>query len=202
MEQTQAFLMQWNGVSRYCLFFFVTAGCGIGLPMNSDLLLITASYLAVIGYFQFWILLPLAFFALLLGDSINFFVARRYGKQLLRVRPFRWILKEQKVNEAEQYLNTHGTKFLFFVRFLPLIRTVLFFSAGCLQVKPRVFYTLDGLSTLLYLPLLMGSAYYASNHLDALLATLKKFQFGLLGILILVGLFFWVKKKARKPIHS
>ena len=202
MDQTRELLLQFSGISQYALFFFVTTGCCVGLPFNSDLLFIVGAYLASIGHFHFWPLLTLAFFGLILGDSINFFIARRYGKAILRLRPFCYILSENKVTEAESFLNTRGTRFLFFVRFLPLIRTVLYFTAGSLQVRPRTFYAWNVSSTLLYLPVLMGSAYYASDNLAQVYGTLKKFQFALLAMVIVIGLVFLLKKKPMKVSAS
>ena len=123
--------------------------------MNSDFCLITASVLAALGVFNLKILIPIAFCALLTGDSITFFVGRKWGRHILAAKPVCWVLSPKKVELAEHYLNTKGTKFLFIVRFLPLIRTVLFFTAGSLRVRPRTFYLMDMAATAIYLPIVM-----------------------------------------------
>ena len=202
MDQAREFLTHFTGPMGYSIFFLIITACCIGFPFNSDFTFITSAVLASLGYFQLWILMVLGFLALMIGDSINFFVARRYGKKIIRMRPFSWILSEVKVNHAEHYLSHSGNKFLFLVRFLPLIRTVLFFTAGSLQVKPKVFYAMNATATLIYLPVLMGSAYFASEHIDQLVALLKKFQFGLLALVIIFALFFVLKKKKNEAISS
>ncbi len=202
MDQARHFLTHFTGPTGYSVFFLIITSCCIGMPFNSDFMFITAGVLASLGYFQLWILLVLGYLALLLGDSINFFVARRYGKKLLKIKPFSWVLSEAKVTQAEQYLARNGTQFLFMVRFLPLIRTVLFFSAGALQVKPKTFYLMNALATLIYLPILMGSAYLASEHIDELVRILKQFQFGLLGLVVFIALLFAFRKKEKKELAS
>ena len=205
MEQARQFLTHFSGPQGYAIFFLLVTGCGVGFPFNSDLLLICASVLAALGYFDLKILMVLAFLALISGDSINFFVARKWGKKLLHLPPCRWLFTPQKIQTAEHYLNTKGTKFLFCVRFLPLIRTVLFFTAGSLQVKPSTFYLMNMSASAIYLPILMGASFYASSNIDQVILILKKFQFGLLGAVILTVTFLYfnqTKKSKLKKAHS
>lgn len=199
MEWVQQFLTQVSGPTAYLLFFLLIMACGCGLPMNSDISLITAAVLASKGVFQIWILIPLAFFALLTGDSITFFAGRKWGYRLIRRRPFKWVLKQKQIERAERYLENHGARFLFVVRYLPLIRTALFFTAGSLKVRPRTFYLMDGLASTLYLPLVMGTAYFASENIDSVIQTFKNFQFLLLaGFLFVLGAVLLRKNSKRK----
>ena len=196
MDHAQAFLTQFSGPAGYLFFYALVAACGCGFPFNSDITLITGALLCAHGVFQLWILMLLAFSAILTGDSITFFVARKWGLRLIQVRPFSWVLSERSVNNATQSLEVHGRKFLFIVRFLPLIRTALFFTAGTLKVSPRSFYLMNGVATLIYVPLLMGTSYYASSNIDVVLKLLKQFQFGLLAGVILFIILALRKKKA------
>jgi len=196
MDRAQEFLTHFSGPAGYLFFYALVAACGCGFPFNSDITLITAAVLCANGVFQLWILMVLAFSAILTGDSITFFVARNWGLNLIKVPPFRWILSEKSVANASQSLNQHGLKFLFIVRFLPLIRTALFFTAGTLQVPPKSFYLMNGVATLIYVPMIMVSSYYASANIDVLLKVLKQFQFGLLAAVILMAALILRKKKS------
>lgn len=203
MDQAKLFLTHFTGVQSYVIFYFLLVGCGIGLPFNSDFVIITASVIAAtLGTLKLSFLIPVAFLGLLTGDAINFWVARIYGKRILNKPPFKWILTPEKVSAGERYLQGKGNSFLFCVRFLPLIRTVLYFTAGSLQVKPKTFFLLDGASTLIYLFALMNAAFYAGENIDPLIATLKKFQFALLGLLILGAFVFIILKKSKRPALS
>ena len=202
MDQARQFLTQFSGPQGYALFYILVASCGIGFPFNSDLLLITSSVLAALGYFDLKLLIPIAFLALISGDSINFFVARKWGKKLLHLPPCRWLFTPQKIQTAEHFLKTKGSKFLFCVRFLPVIRTVLFFTAGCLQVPAKTFYLLNMSSTAIYTPLLMGASYYASANIDQVLVFLKKFQFGLLGLILISGCFIYFNQSKKRKLKK
>ena len=195
MEQAKLFLTQYSGIESYAIFYFTLVGCGIGMPMNSDITIIAASVLAALGFFKLPILFPIAFLGLLTGDSINFFVARTYGPKILSRAPFRWILSPEKVKTAEIYLSEKGNRFLFCVRFLPLIRTALFFTAGSLQVKPKIFYLLNITSTLIYLFALMSLSYAAGENIDSLINTFKQFQVLLLAMVVGIGITLYLRRK-------
>lgn len=203
MEQAKIFLTQFTGPESYVIFYFLLVGCGIGFPFNSDLIVITAAVLAAsLGIFKLSILIPVALLGLLTGDSINFSVARKFGKKILSKAPFRWVLKPEKVTAAEHYFKEKGSAFIFCIRFLPLIRTVLYFTAGSLQVKPKTFFTLDALSTLIYLTVVMNAAFYTSAHIEQLIEILKNAQFTLLTVLVVGVAGFLLKKKMKRPILS
>jgi membrane protein DedA with SNARE-associated domain len=147
-------------------------------------------------------LIPIAFLGLLTGDSINFFIARKFGPVLLKKRPFKWILSEAKVKQAEDFLSKRGSQFVFCVRFLPFIRTALFFTAGSLQISPRVFYFLNGASTLIYLFAILNLSYSAGEHIDVLISTFKRFQFVLLGLFVVSAVYLLIKGKPKRPLLS
>jgi membrane protein DedA with SNARE-associated domain len=199
MEQAKLFLTHYSGTESYVLFYFILVGCGIGLPMNSDITIITASVLAALGYFKLSLLLPIAFLGLLSGDTLNFFVARKYGPKILLRAPFRWVLSPEKVKKAEVFISEKGNRFLFCVRFLPLIRTALFFTAGSLQVKPKTFYFLNMTATVIYLLVLMNLAYAAGENIDSLIASFKRFQLIFLAIFFGVGLILFLRRKRTAP---
>lgn len=201
MEQARELLLQFTGPTGYAFFYGLIMSCGMGAPFNSDFCLITASVLASLGYFDIRILMALAFFALLSGDTFTFFLGRKFGKSILGRRPFRWLFKPEKIALAEHFLQTRGEKFLFVVRFLPLIRTVLFFTAGSLQVRPRAFYLYNATATAIYLPLLMTSAYFMSENIEQVVAFLKKFQFALLAAALTgIAVFLIRRKKSHERI--
>ena len=202
MDRAQEFLTHFSGPMGYLFFYLLVTACGCGFPFNSDITLITAAVLCANGVFQLWIMMLLAFSAILTGDSICFFVAKKYGVHLIQVRPFSWILSEKGITRATRLLHAHGRKFLFTVRFLPLIRTALFFTAGTLQIPTRTFYLMNSVATLIYVPLIMLSSYFASANIDLVLKTLKQFQFGLLGIFVVVGAFIVFRNKKQNTSNK
>jgi membrane-associated protein len=195
MDGAQEILTYFSGPMGYTFFFLLVTACGCGFPFNSDITLITAAVLSANGTFDLFILMILAFSGIIVGDTICFFVAKKWGLPILAMRPFCWLVSEKGVKHATLLLKQHGMKFLFIVRFLPLIRSALFFAAGTLQVSYRSFYLANGTATLIYVPLIMLSSYYASENIDIVLQSLKQFQFVLLGLFSVVILYLILRKK-------
>ena len=104
----------------------------------------------------------------------------------------------ETIDGGTRYLEKRGTRFLFLVRFLPLIRTALYFTAGSLQVRARTFFLLDGISTVIYLLGLMNLAYAAGENIDSLVEGFKRFQFSLLGFLLTGSLFILYRNRRTK----
>jgi membrane-associated protein len=164
MEFAQQLLLTLSGPLGYICFFFIVFSCSWGVPLNSDLQMVTASVLASMGVFQLGWVMVIAFFALLAGDSVTFFLGRKVGPKILKKRPFRWIIKEQHLDRAQASFHRHGPKFLFFIRFIPLVRPALFFTAGTMQLPPRLFYFYNAISSIIYILVVMSCAFHFASY--------------------------------------
>lgn len=197
METLQNFLIQYSGFEAYFIFFFLVAVSSIGL-FNSDIAFITAGALSGMGFFDFRILIVLGFFALLTGDSMTYFAGRKWGRTLIRKRPFSFVLDDAKMDLAESFFKRKGLIIVFMVRFLPMLRTSLFLTIGSLKVDIKKFYALDALSSAIYLPIVIIGSNKASANAPEIVATLKRFQFIPALLLISVLLFIYFKKSRTK----
>lgn len=194
METLQHFFMQHSGIEAYLIYFIIVTASCVGL-FNSDIAFITSGALSAAGFFDYRILIFLGLIALLTGDSITFFSGRKWGRKIIRKKPFSFVLNDAKLDVAESFFRRKGLFFVFLVRFLPLLRTSLFLTIGSLKVKPKHFYSLNTLSTLIYLPIVIIGSNRASANASEIVATLKKFQFIPLTLLASLILFLALKKK-------
>ncbi len=201
METLQHFFMQHSGVEAYVIFFLIVTASCIGL-FNSDIAFITSGALSAIGFFDYRWLILLGFIALLTGDSITFFSGRKWGRTIIRNKPFSFVLNDAKLDTAEGFFKRKGLFFVFMVRFLPLLRTALFLTIGSLKVRPRHFYLLNALSTAIYLPLVIIGSNRASANATEIVATLKRFQLVPLFALLSLIVFFTVKKNRSKRMSK
>lgn len=166
MEFAQNLIQTFSGPLGYAIFFLIIFSCSWGMPFNSDFQIVTASVLASLGVFNLWILMLVAFTALIIGDSVTFFLGRKVGPKILVKRPLRWIIKPHHIDRAKSLFHRHGSKFLICIRFIPLVRPALFFTAGTLQLKPSHFYICNIIATSIYLPIVMNIAFYFAEQLN------------------------------------
>lgn len=197
MQDLILFLSQHQGIEFYVILTLALVASGCYFPVSSDLTIITVTGLsAATGLYH----IPTVFFCaltgILTGDMINFMVAKKYGPMILKRPRMQKIIKPERVERMTALLKKSGAGFIFFVRFMPLVRTVLFFSAGLMQVSTWKFILFNGLSTNLYLTVLMVLSYKIGTDFSKLSSSVFQFQVSFAVImLIVISVLFYLKKR-------
>jgi membrane protein DedA with SNARE-associated domain len=161
--------------------------------VSDDLAGIAAGILASEGLMPFgW-----GLFAALLGTYLSnlpiYLVARLGGIQMLRKRPFRWLINEAQLLQAEDLFRSHAVKLIFTSRILPGSRFPIYAAAGVLNYPfwKFLFYLLlaGGLSTLI---LVWGSMRLG----EVVFEWLRVYEAYALPIVIGVVVVIWIVVKA------
>lgn len=185
LEQLQ--LLQ--GPPAYALVFGLLVACGIGAPMNEDVVLLAAAALTLTGVMQPLPLIAVAWFGLVAGDALIFHWGYRYGARILRHRWFARILPGQRLTAMQERVRRGGPASIFVIRFLPGIRTALFFAAGTLKIPYRTFFLFNGLAAAIELPLLVFGVRYVGGRWKEILPAIQQAQgWLLLGVIAIVAL--------------
>ena len=80
-----------------------------------------------------------------------------------------------------------GPASIFVIRFLPGIRTALFFAAGTLKIPYRTFFLFNGLAAAIELPLLVFGVRYIGGRWKEILPAIQQAQGWLLaGVVAIV----------------
>lgn len=119
---------------------------------SEDLACIVAGILASEGVMTFgWAFLA-SLIGTFLGDLPTYAIGRIGGIAMLRRRPFRWFLKEERIVQAEEVFTNHAIKIIFSSRLLPGSRLPIYAAAGVLNYPFWKFFAIlavaSGLSTL------------------------------------------------------
>lgn len=123
-------------------------GSGFGLPIPEELPIITAGIL--VGHedtsLRWWIMLPVAILACVIGDSLLYGIGRWWGPTLLEKEWVkRRLIPPEKREEIIKNFHERGIAVLLGARLLPGIRTPIFIMAGVLKVPLGRFVIADGL---------------------------------------------------------
>lgn len=191
-------LQSLQGLSAYALLFALLFACGIGAPMNEDIVLLVASALTLAGVMEPVPLMIVAWFGLLLGDALVFHWGHRFGPWILRRRFVARIVPQQRLAEFQERVRRGGPAYIFLIRFMPGIRTALFFAAGTLKLRYRTLFLYDGFASLIELPLLVYGVRFVGGRWQQILAYIKQFQLALLIGLALLALAFFVWRRMRR----
>jgi membrane protein DedA with SNARE-associated domain len=192
------FLMPYGTLS-YFVIFGVLLACGFGFPMPEDIILVTSGILAARHIINLEIAMALCMAGVLMGDGIVFSLGRYQGHRLRNTRFFRWILPPKRDELVKSIFQKNGDKFIFMARFMPGLRTPMFFAAGTYKVTYWKFFLLDGFAALISVPLWVYVGYLFGANLEELEKVMRKFQHGfylfLVGIILLVVVGLFLKKR-------
>lgn len=163
-EPALATLQSLQGFPAYGVLFLLLFSCGIGAPINEDILLLAAAALTLHGVMEPVPLMIVSWFGLLAGDALVFHWGHRFGARMLRHRWGARIVSPQRLEELQETMRRYGPAYIFVVRFLPGIRTMLFFAAGSLKMPYRHLFIFDGLAAAIELPILVYTVRYIGGR--------------------------------------
>lgn len=187
----------------YVIVFLLLVACGFGLPMPEDVILFAAGMMSYYKAVNVKVMIAVCFLGVMLGDSAVFTIGALYGRKLRRTRIMRRLLPPKRLKLVRHKLHEQGNKVIFAARFMPGLRTPIFFSAGTLHLPFRVFLFYDGLAALISVPTIVYATYFFGAHVDRVIRVVKRIQFGviatiLLIIAIVVVKTWWAHKKQRE----
>lgn len=175
--------------------FTILIFCGLGLPLPEDILLISLGYLVFNGYGNIYTALTLGYLGIMIGDSIIFFLGCRYGTQILKNKILSKIFTEERLNRAIKFINNHGKKTLFLARFVPGVRSAVFFCCATLKVKFRTFFFIDSIAALLSAPIFIFLGYFFGDKIETLIELVKRVDRAVIIILLLIIVFLIITKR-------
>ena len=111
------------------LIIFCETGLVVTPFLPGDSLLFAAGAItAKTGILNVWLLIPLLFFAAILGDNTNYFFGRYLGNKVF-TRDY-WFLKRAYIERTQEFYEKYGGRTLVIARFVPIVRTFAPFVAG------------------------------------------------------------------------
>ena len=196
------FLIDYYGPIPYLAIFLILLACGLGLPIPEDITLIAGGILAYYGICDVWLMIGVGLLGVLLGDTLVYWLGHHFGRRILKRWPFRVIIDEKKIESVKDRLHRHGGKLLFSARFMPGLRSTIFFASGTLHYPYRKLLIYDGGAALISVPAIIYSVYYFGDILHSVIQWIKKVEGGIVAVIVLIALFFgtkfWLKHQKKK----
>jgi membrane protein DedA with SNARE-associated domain len=185
----------------YIAVFVMLLICGFGVPVPEDVTLVTGGVIAGLGYADPHVMFAVGMAGVLVGDGLIFTLGRVYGQRLQTLPGFRKVLTPERFEKAAQLFQKYGKWVMFVARFLPGLRTPVFFSAGMSRrVSFGTWFVMDGFAALISVPIWVYLGYFGALNRDWMFSVLRQFQVGifiLLGIgAVVLGVIWWRRRKA------
>lgn len=172
----------------------------IGLVVPGDVVLATGGIFASRGELSLTWVIVLAAGAAMIGESVGYWLGRRYGIALLRRIPLLRRL-EDKVDEVERLFAEHGGKTVFVGRFATVAGAFIPFVAGMGRMRYRRFLAFD-LPAIVVWALGIGLVgYFLGKNVDLVDRILRNFGWATLGLLVVgIGLYVWWRRRSRADV--
>jgi membrane-associated protein len=126
------------GLIGVLAIIFAESGLLIGFFLPGDSLLFTAGFLASQGLLPIGWLVPLAFLAAVLGDSVGYWFGLKTGPRIFS-REDSLFFNKNHILRAQHFYDQHGGKTIILARFLPIVRTFAPIVAGVGRMNYRQF---------------------------------------------------------------
>jgi membrane protein DedA with SNARE-associated domain len=180
------FFLHFSGPASYLLIFCLLLACGMGIPLPEDIVLFAAALLAYYQNANVHLMVAVSLAGVLIGDSIVFFLGHTFGERLRKRRPFSKILPDDRFNDLKEKFKEDGNKVIFAGRFMPGLRAPIFFTAGSLHLRYRIFIFYNGMAAMISVPTIIYLVWWFGDELEKVIQTIKRVQFGIVGVILVI----------------
>jgi membrane protein DedA with SNARE-associated domain len=201
MELLSSFIQDHAQYAHWAIFFFLMLA-GLNFPISEDLLIISAGVLAstLVPENTFKLFMG-AFLGAYLSDWVVYWLGRKWGTWLWRIKWFAKIFHPKKLQQIEQYYKNYGILTLIIGRFIPFgIRNCLFVTAGMGKMPFWKFLIADGIACLASNAALFTLANFCGKNSAYLVKYVNIVIFSLFFIALIA--FIWYKRIKRVSTNS
>lgn len=155
------------GTAIYSVLFliiFIETGLVFMPFLPGDSLLFAAGLFAHKGQLEITYLILLLFTAAVIGDNINYWVGRKIGLRVLKVKlKGRALVKQEYLDKTHGFYERYGPSAVIVARFVPIVRTVAPFVAGVAEMNYRKFLSFDVLGGALWITSITLLGYFLGS---------------------------------------
>ena len=113
MEHVLVFFNGLNAINIYGLIVVLLLAGAVGFPFPEDVTFLAIGYVAYLEKIDPNIGLIVGFTAVLIGDSIIYFLGKHLGPKIFSVPLLNRLITKKTEARAEKLLHKHGSKFIF-----------------------------------------------------------------------------------------
>ncbi len=147
------------------LLAFAEAAILIGMVLPGETALLVAGYFCHEGVLRLSIMIPLAIFAAIAGDSVGYEFGRKFGPSFRRSRLGDWV-GEQRWSKVDGFLHRHGGKAVLLGRLTALLRALMPSMAGMSGMRYRTFLLWNAIGGVIWASgcIVLGWAFASALH--------------------------------------
>ncbi|MBS7576010.1 MULTISPECIES: VTT domain-containing protein [unclassified Enterococcus] len=156
---------------------FIETGLVIFPFLPGDSLLFFSGSLAALAtnHLSILVLIPLLTMTTILANTINYQIGKHFGKKISQSKIFKKLIKQKHLDETEIFFKKHGAMAIFLGKFMPIIRTIVPFTAGIGKMNTQTFsfFNITGSITWILITILSGYFFgnitFVKNHFEIIM---------------------------------
>ena len=152
------------------------------LPGDSLLFAIGAIAADPTSNLNIWIAAIILLVAAILGDTVNYWIGRKFGGWMMRTFPK--IVKPSHITKTNEFFVRYGGKTIIIARFVPIVRTFAPFVAGSGEMNYRRFMFFNVTGAVLWVGLILPCGWFFGN-IPIVKANFELVVLGIIGISVL-----------------
>lgn len=195
MLQYLTHLVERAGQWSYLVIFLgamLESAAFLGLLVPGESLVLLAGFLAAQGLLDLDVLMVVVAVGAALGDSLGYEMGRRMGRPALVHYGSRFGLTDARVAKADVFFVRHGSKAVFFGRFVGFARALVPFLAGSSRMAYRQFLPYNVLGAALWASAVTLLGYFLGASWQTAARWLGRASAVLGGVLVFALLLVWL----------
>lgn len=164
----EAFVLTYIAEFTYFGIFTFLMLTVFGFPFPEDAVLLASGVVISQGVIDPVPTLSIAYFGVVTGDMLLYYIGRRFGRDLVFHRRFGRVLTAERLKRAEGWFRKWGNPLVFFGRHLVGVRAQIFLCSGVFRLSARRVFAYDALSALIGVPLMVWLGYVFGSNLPAI----------------------------------
>lgn len=177
---------------KYLALFLLTLLSASILPIPPGTIIMASAGLAYQGYFKLeWVIVS-AILGKVLGDSLSYFLARKYGYKVFSKLGFKHLLESQKFKNLRKKIKTHSTLFLFLSRFEISMNLILNIISGISKINYKKFILLTTLGEITQIIIYASIGYFFGSQWKLISSLLSG---GIMLVIIILIIIYFIYKK-------
>ena len=192
------------GALVYGLLFLIVF-CETGLVVTpflpGDSLLFAVGALAAdpTSGLNVWIAALVLLAAAILGDTVNYWIGRKFGGWMMRTFPR--IVKPSHIEKTNEFFVRYGGKTIILARFVPIVRTFAPFVAGSGEMEYKRFMFFNVTGAILWVALILPAGWFFGN-IPVVKENFELVVLGIIGFSVLPMVWEIARAKFGKPKAS
>jgi len=188
------------GPWAYAIVFLITtleSSAFLGLVAPGETVVLFGGFLAERGIMSLRVLMPLVVIGAVLGDTVGYEIGRYLGRPWLLRYGRHFGIRERHLERAQTFFQKHGPKAVFFGRWVGFARALVPFIAGSTRMRYRTFLLYNAMAAVSWGIVTVLLGYFAGASWTVVEKWIGRggMIIGVAGLLVLLGLIWWRRRK-------